>query len=886
MSDRSPRTRAGSARTGGARLVARLRDAARLRDVAARRRTVVAGATALVVAAPLALAGTLGVGHDRHVLDLRAGSAWVVSGAQGLLSLVDGPTRQIAVGVRVPGAGHALSVAQSAAQTYLVDADTGTVAHVDAGTWAVGRPVALGTAGTAPVVLQNDPTPGAVPGGRAAHVVHVLDAAARTVARVDPVTLAVRTTLSLSAQPGPGQAAVADDGVLWLVDASSGTVTTVSADERAGTSLKEVHRTDAATTTARVLLAEGRPVLADPAGGTLTALDGSARATGCLDTRPTDDVRLLGSRTTREVFAAVAGALLVAAVDRQDCTRAYPVGDPATARFGDLAQSGRYVFVPDLSTGATTVVDTLDGTTASFDLTEPGHRVTLEGKDGLVFFNDLDGHRAGVLTLQGRTWAATALDKYDPRTGEGTEVVVPQGPQDAPGDDPSDDAPADDDADGATAPPGASPSPRAPDQARPDGARPPPDRAPGQGTRPGTATPRPGGPSTGPTATPTPDGPRITSLTVTPDPVVLGEPATFTAAATGTDGGTWAWALTDPGGATVATSDATGSFTHTLPREATAGAYGLRVTVTVGTLTATRTLDVDVQAPGVRIASLTPDAAQHRPWTTAVVTAEVLDADPAATWTWTAVSSASGPLTFTAPAPGAPLTLDTVGEEGTVSVTLTVASGGRQATRTLDLPVVYVCDELLVQTVSLDLPTVGSTDTLVVGIPGCRQEQVTVVVPSWMSGGGTYTLSPSDNSQIDVTRTGDPPVDGRNEGVVRVRLDTATPQEVAIDVDANIPPSIIPTAELPGGYTTCVSGSGVVNFYASYQDGDLGTLDVRLTVNGSSYAMTSSAQAPTLFWVQVPVANVGTASGWTVRAVDARGAASPVTAGTNAWSCW
>lgn len=842
------------------------------------RRVGVTGGTALVVAVPLALAAT-GTGHAPQVLDQRSGGAWVVSSGPGLLSLVDGPTEQVAAALPVPGAGHALSVAQAHQGTYLLDGDAGTVARVDTGRWRVGTPVALGTPGGPLTVLQNEPGPGGPP-----HVVHVVDARARTVTQVDPVTLAVRDTTSLAAQPGPGQAAVADDGALWVVDAGAGSLTRVAAATGGADPVKTVRRTALATATAQVLLVQGQPVLADPGTGGVAALrpGASVRTTGCLDTRPTDAVQLLGSRTTREVYAAVAGALLVAAVDRQDCTRTVPVGDPTTSRFGPLAQSGRYVFVPDLSTGTTTVVDTTDGDTATFELTEPGHRVTLAARDGLVFYDDLDGHRTGVLTLRGDTWSQAALDKYDPATGEGTEVVLP----DASGADaPAPDDPASDDAappDSAPDDPAVSPTPPAgagPDR-RPPGAAPPGGRpVVPPGGRPGT----PGASGASPSATPT--GPAITGLAVAPDPVVLGQPATFTATTTGTGSGTtWAWTLTDPGGGPVTTSDAATSFTHTVPREADEGTYQLRLTVTVGTLSATRTLPVTVRPPGVAITSLAATEPQYAQWSPATVVAEVADAPPGATWTWTAVNDASGEVPFTPPAPGDPLELDGVGGVGTLTVTLTVDAGSTQDTRSVDIPVVYVCD-LSVQTVELDLPEVGSSDDVVVGIPGCLQEQVTLEVPGWLSGGGTYTLSPSDNSYLTVTRIGDPPVDGRNTGAVTVRLEVATPQERSLDVVANTAPVIIPTAQMPGGYTSCVRNGDVTTFYASYRDGDQAGLDVILTNAGTDWHLDHAGNPDTLYWLEVPTAQLSGA-GWTIRAIDSSGASSAVTVGTNSWSCW
>lgn len=506
-----------------------------------RARTVAAGGAALAVATPLVLAAALGTGHAERLLDQTAGTAWVVSPAQGLVTLLDGGSEDVVAGVRVPGA--ALTVAQAGAGAYLVDDDAGTVSRLDAATWTSSTPVALGTPGGGLTVLQNDPGPG----GR--HVVHVLDPQGRTATRVDARTLAVHDEVALTARPSPGQAVVDDAGDLWALDAATGTLTRVAADDVPRT----VRRTDAATTTARLVLVRGAPVLVDPA-------DGSSRRVGtdahlgparCVDTRPADDVQVLGSATRDEVYVAVAQArsLLVTSTTADDCGHAVDLGGPGDdPQYGQLAQSGRYVFVPDRASGTTAVVDTAAGAVLDHvALAEPGHRLELRAQDGFVFFNDLAGHTAGVLTLRGGLWSATSLEKYDPATGEGAQVVAPADERppvtaDERPDDPADDVLADG-TDGAAAP---GPRPTAPPGG---GAATPPGG--GTGSRP------PGGPDAGPrpaptagTPTPTPS-PTAAPLTVTlgTDPPSGGQPeyqpftsATVVATVTGAGpGATWTW---------------------------------------------------------------------------------------------------------------------------------------------------------------------------------------------------------------------------------------------------------------------------------------------------------------------------------------------------------
>ena len=292
----------------------------------------------------------------------------------------------------------------------------------------------------------------------------VIDSVARTATRVAPLTLQVRSTVSLAAEPGRGQSVVDDDGRLWVVDSVGGGLTWVDGERRG-----VVPDVDAG---ARLVLVQGRPVLVDVAQRQVAALQGGAVGDwSCLDVRAEDDIEVLGSRTADEVYAAVpsTGSVVVADVGNDDCSRVVPVGQPGASDFGALAQSGAYLFVPNRADGSTTVVDTRsDEQVASFDLTEPGHDVQLVSKDGLVFYNDLDSQSAGVLTLRDGTWVqGPSVDKYDPATGQAATVETPVEPGPVPGV-----------AEPLPAEPSATPEPRAVDRghratARPDGRRAP-----------------------------------------------------------------------------------------------------------------------------------------------------------------------------------------------------------------------------------------------------------------------------------------------------------------------------------------------------------------------------------------------------------------------------
>ena len=155
----------------------------------------------------------------------------------------------------------------------------------------------------------------------------------------------------------------------------------------------------------RLVLVQGRPVLVDTARSVVQTLDASGRPAveSCLDVRD-DDVRLLGSSTGAELYAAqsATGSFVTAAVGHDDCERVVALAEPGAADFGELVQSGPFVFVPDRASGRANVVDTRDGQVTPLDLVDPGHDVELVAEGGFVFYNDRDGERAGVLSARRR----------------------------------------------------------------------------------------------------------------------------------------------------------------------------------------------------------------------------------------------------------------------------------------------------------------------------------------------------------------------------------------------------------------------------------------------------------------------------------------------------
>ncbi|WP_456788836.1 YncE family protein [Cellulomonas sp. P5_C5] len=459
-------------------------------------------AMASVVALPLVLVAALGQGNDVRELAQSSGSAWVASPERGIVSLIDGPADLVATTVRV-NAAAAVDVEQSGASAFVVDDAAGTVTRVDGATWTVTPPFAFGAANGSLSVLQG------------VDHVYVLDSTRRTATVVDPVTLARHEVVSLDAQPGPEQAVVDDAGRLWVVDAERGGLTWYD-----GTHHVARDRADADD---RLVLVQGRPVLVSQSERSLVSLTdgGGVDARSCLEVRADDAVELLGSTDRDEVYAAIAetGTLVIARVGKDDCGRVVSVVAPGTeVAFGPLAQSGRFVFVPNEATGQTVVIDTDDDTVAgTFDLAPAGNRVELIGEDRLVFFNDLDGHEAGVLRFDGATWVkGESLSKYDPSDGTITEVLTP------PADGPTGSGPVVGSAADAGPPPtgptqpvppveptSAPPEPTSEPEAAPDD---PSDDPPDDAPDPSTRTDPTGAPD--PRTTPAPTSPPTTTATI------------------------------------------------------------------------------------------------------------------------------------------------------------------------------------------------------------------------------------------------------------------------------------------------------------------------------------------------------------------------------------
>jgi hypothetical protein len=827
-----------------------------------------AGGVAAVAALPLAFVLTRADGLPRTRVPLTGGGAWLASPAQGLLTLIDGSSAQVVGSVRVPVGrpGDEFTAVQAGTSAYLVIGANGTVSRVDGGTYEVAKPVAFARAGSAGT-LQVHAGVGAT---------YVVDGERRLASVVDPRTLRVRDTLTLAAQPGPGQSTVDDAGRLWVTDDGG-----LSWFDGAGKHVSP----DVGGRDARLVLVGGRPALVDLARPRVGRLSdrGTVAAWSCLDLRAGERAELLGSTSTGRVLAAVpaTGVLVVSGDGADDCGRGVVVGAPGD-EFGPLVEQDGYVFVPDRTSGRTAVVD-LAARRRVADLSmgiKPGNRLELLAKDGLVFYNDLDGERAGVLRFDGRDWSVgTVLHKYNRGKG-GEQILTPTGTaaQTGPAGDrpkPGTNRPGPDRPGPTTRPtpagPGSQPDPggsTAPGGPLPTGPGVPSGPGPG-GPGAGTSPPPPGG-----SPPPVPTKPRIRSITVRPAVVVRGKPAVFTADVENAGAGaTWSWRILD--GATELHSAATaGTMTHTLPP-------GTAANLTVA---------LDVTTPAGQAASSLPftTTSNGTPQVTLACTADpgigqrvtcTGDDEPlsagAGAWTWTV----TGPGEPGTPVPGdagAPLTRP-FDAAGSYEVTLAVAFDGETGTRTVPVAVTDQCRFTDQFDTTPDIRRnagVRAQEPANVGLTGCFVHTLTpgIQTADWLTVAFSSMEWDSDDGgtglfRVDVSPAAGrrAPLDGLNADAVTYSLPNGSTK--TYDVQANIPPRVVETF-------ACEKQGTDFRYVLKVEDAQVGTPQLTAHLD-RPVAMTMTAFAhggdANFFEAVVPASQVTDTGTWLATVTDGFG---------------
>ena len=346
----------------------------------------------VIAATILGVGGALlasGPGYPTDRPRLLAGTAWLTSAGVGQLTLLDGSSAEVAAQVQVAAPGDRLDVVQDGASAYAVDQSSGTVRRVDGATFASSAPAS--------------PVPGAQDGLQVfagPDALYTIDTHRGVLVSTDPRSLTPRTRpLPLATQVDPQAVALDHAGRLWLLDSSTGDLVWVFQGQR--------HVRPHATTpgAGRLTVAGGVPVLVDTRERIAQVLDpdtGTARHTVQLDLRADDQIAVGGAPSDPRLYLVAArGVLTICQLTESVCAQAVPLA-AGNSQPGVPVEAGGRVFVPDYATGRVWVVDL--GTlrvVAQPQVLSPAARFQLVARDGVVFFNDPNSERAGVIRLDG-----------------------------------------------------------------------------------------------------------------------------------------------------------------------------------------------------------------------------------------------------------------------------------------------------------------------------------------------------------------------------------------------------------------------------------------------------------------------------------------------------
>ncbi|MFJ5986684.1 right-handed parallel beta-helix repeat-containing protein [Lentzea sp. NPDC092896] len=506
-----------------------------------------AGAVACAV---VAATGLVVVGYQ-HVLPplqpkMLAGSTWLASRSVGHLTLVDGISAAVSASVQVAQPNVPFTVAIGDQRAYTVDNASGNVVGISGAT--------LESASMKPLTSQVR-----------AITVHPVGDAYIAIDSKNGVLQAMGTAAErLGAQerlPASVLAVAADERRVWLADGTSGGL--LSFEWTAGgpikRELRDVHRREA--TDVRILVAGDQPVVVDRTHQTATLLTASGEIAG---TAP-----LTLGETTQVSASAQPGRVLVVEPSRGvvmscdvltgTCGMSFPIAAP-DSDLGAAVDARGHAFVPDNATDRVHVVDLADGSVATTEtLLGEGAPFELSTRDGVVFFNDPNSEKAGVIDRDGRI---RRIDKYDPTKPPTASSSSSSPPTKATT---------------TTVPSGSSSGPR-------------PSLTGSRGNRPDGTTgsvPLPTGSSSN-----SPDVPHINEITASPGNPEAGEEVSFAADVTGAVPQQWEWEVRGPGG-DIKTAASTPRLSYRFEAAAT---YEVKLTVFAGTRRDEQTRNLVVMA--------------------------------------------------------------------------------------------------------------------------------------------------------------------------------------------------------------------------------------------------------------------------------------------------
>ncbi|MFD4669376.1 PKD domain-containing protein [Lentzea sp. NPDC058450] len=363
-----------------------------------RLRAVAWGAVGLVGCGVLAAVGA----QEQHAVPevrLHAGSAWVASNRAGHLTLLDGASKEVGVRVPVADPGSKLAVAQQNTTAYAVNRATGALRRVDGATREVSP--------------TESPLPGAaVSLHSAGDSLLLFDGGQGVLSTADPKTLQARGERQvLTPAAAPDLTAVDGAGGLWVVDDATGDLVWFRDGERGS-------RANAGKPGAtRIVATAGTIALLDLDRRTASVLnaDGEVSQEIPVPVQPGDSVAVSGLPGEPGLLVSVStrGQLLTC----RFATGCAPPRMLGASELGPAVTTAGHTFVPDYGRGHVWVLR--DGASDHLDrqVFDGQTRFELFERDGIVFYNDPESERAGVIGLDGEVHPISKYDPVDPAKG-------------------------------------------------------------------------------------------------------------------------------------------------------------------------------------------------------------------------------------------------------------------------------------------------------------------------------------------------------------------------------------------------------------------------------------------------------------------------------------
>lgn len=350
------------------------------------------------------------------------GSVWLVDPPNGVLVQVNALAKDVTAKVPVADAQQQLAAAQVGSGAIVLNRSTSTVGRVDGATFAYEAGGALASPGSDLALVGNDAGAFAV------------DTSDGKLIALDTADLSTRFEAPISAQQAT-PAVVDSQGRLWAYDARLGEL--VRFDGATG----DVKRVSVAEpgVVAGLTLVGDRPVVVDPASGQVLRI-GSDAAVGqrlCDQDGAKGAARLAvaGSPAGEEsalvyALSTDSGELWTTDLDSQRCVTLPLSEDQRNAGdgFGQPVVRNGLLYVPVFTRSQVLVVDGSDNSidrTVDLRFAIPaGNRFELFTDGGRLWFNDLEGPKAGVLSAAGAT---LVVDKKELSSVSGVALTDGEG---------------------------------------------------------------------------------------------------------------------------------------------------------------------------------------------------------------------------------------------------------------------------------------------------------------------------------------------------------------------------------------------------------------------------------------------------------------------------